>query len=92
MRKITVLSFFTLDGVMQAPGGPQEDPSNDFKYGGWAAPNGDEVSGKIMRKIMERADLMLGRKIFDIWEPYWPKNADRWPGVNEEKKYVLSRP
>ncbi len=90
MRKIKVLSFITLDGVMQAPGGPQEDTSGDFKYGGWIAPYSDEVSGKVMRKIMEPADLMLGRKTFDIWEPYWPKNADRWPGVNEVTKYVLS--
>ncbi|NNU34457.1 dihydrofolate reductase [Mucilaginibacter sp. S1162] len=90
MRKITVLSFITLDGVMQAPGGPEEDTENGFKYGGWIAPYTDEASGKVMRKIMEPADLMLGRKTFDIWEPYWPKNADRWPGVNEVTKYVLS--
>jgi dihydrofolate reductase len=90
MRKITVLSFITLDGVMQAPGGPQEDTENGFKYGGWVAPYSDEASGKVMRKIMEPADLMLGRKTFDIWEPYWPKNADRWPRVNEVTKYVLS--
>lgn len=90
MRKITVLSFITLDGVMQAPGGPQEDPSGGFKFGGWTAPYSDETSGKAMRKILEPADLMLGRKTFDIWENYWPKNADRWPGVNEVTKYVLS--
>jgi dihydrofolate reductase len=90
MRKIKVLSFITLDGVMQAPGGPEEDTENGFKYGGWVAPYTDEVSGKVMRKIMEPADLMLGRKTFDIWENYWPKNADRWPGVNEVTKYVLS--
>ena len=68
MRKITVLSFITLDGVMQAPGGPEEDPSNDFKYGGWTAPYSDEVSNKVMQKEMEPADLLLGRKTFDIWE------------------------
>jgi dihydrofolate reductase len=90
MKKIKVLSFITLDGVMQAPGGPEEDTENDFKYGGWVAPYTDEVSGKVMRKILEPADLMLGRKTFDIWESYWPKNADRWPGVNEVTKYVLS--
>ena len=90
MRKIIVLSFITLDGVMQAPGGPEEDPSGDFKYGGWIAPYGDEVSGKVMQKQMEPADLLLGRKTFDIWEPYWPKHAAYWPGVNEVTKYVLS--
>jgi len=90
MRKIIVLAFITLDGVIQAPGGPEEDQSGGFEYGGWVAPYGDEASGKVMRKIMEPADLLLGRKTFDIWEPYWPKNADKWPGINEVTKYVLS--
>jgi dihydrofolate reductase len=90
MRKITVLSFITLDGVMQAPGGPEEDPSEGFKYGGWTAPYGDEVSGQVMQKQMEPADLLLGRKTFDIWAAYWPKHAEHWPGVNEVTKYVLS--
>jgi dihydrofolate reductase len=90
MRKITVLSFLTLDGVMQAPGGREEDTSNDFKYGGWTAPFGDESSAPIMQKQLERADLLLGRKTFDIFEDYWPKHADFWPGVNEVTKYVLS--
>jgi dihydrofolate reductase len=90
MRKIIVLSFITLDGVMQAPGGPEEDPSGDFKYGGWTASYGDEVSGKVMQKQMQPADLVLGRKTFDIWASYWPKHAEYWPGVNEVTKYVLS--
>jgi dihydrofolate reductase len=90
MRKITVLSFITLDGVMQAPGGPEEDTENGFKYGGWTAPYGDESSGKTMQKILEPADLLLGRKTFDIFENYWPKHAEHWPGVNEVTKYVLS--
>jgi dihydrofolate reductase len=90
MRKIIVLSFISLDGVMQAPGAPEEDTSEDFKYGGWTAPYGDEVSGKIMEKLMKPADLLLGRKTFDIWEDYWPKHAEHWPGINEVKKYVLS--
>ncbi|MGF7079408.1 dihydrofolate reductase family protein [Mucilaginibacter sp. UYCu711] len=90
MRKIIVLSFITLDGVMQAPGGPEEDTENGFKYGGWVAPYSDESSGSTMRKILEPADLMLGRKTFDIWENYWPQNGERWPGVNEVTKYVLS--
>lgn len=90
MRKIIVLSFITLDGVMQAPGGPEEDPSGDFKYGGWISPYGDGVSGQVMLKQMEPADLLLGRKTFDIWENYWPAHAEFWPGVNEVTKYVLS--
>jgi len=90
MRKIIVLSFITLDGVMQAPGGPEEDPSEGFEYGGWSASYGDEVSGKVMQKQMEPADLLLGRKTYDIWVDYWPKNAEHWPGVNEVTKYVLS--
>lgn len=90
MRKIIVLSFISLDGVMQAPGGPEEDPSNEFKYGGWTAPYNDEASGQFMQKQMEPADLLLGRKTFDIFESYWPEHADYWPGVNEVAKYVLS--
>ncbi len=90
MRKIIVLSFITLDGVMQAPGGPEEDTSGGFKYGGWTAPYDDEVSGKIMQKEMEPADLLLGGNTFKIFESYWPGHAEYWPGVNEVTKYVLS--
>jgi dihydrofolate reductase len=91
MRKIIVLSFMTLDGVMQAPGGPEEDKAGGFKYGGWTAPYGDKVSGKVMQKQMTPADLLLGRKTFEIFASYWPQHADMWPGVNEVNKYVLSR-
>jgi dihydrofolate reductase len=90
MRKIIVLEFMSLDGIIQAPGGPQEDTSGDFEFGGWSAPYGDVVSGGIMQKQMEPADLLLGRKTFDIFEGYWPKNSGYWPGINEVKKYVLS--
>src|SRR3989440_6695171 len=90
MRKIIVLSMITLDGVMQAPGEPEEDTSGGFKYGGWVAPYGDEVSGKVMEKLMKPADLLLGRKTFEIWENYWPEHADFWPGINDVTKYVLS--
>jgi dihydrofolate reductase len=90
MRKIIVLSFITLDGVMQAPGGPKEDTSNGFKYGGWVAPHFDEVSGKVMEKQMKPADLLLGRKTFEIFASYWPEHADNWPGINEVTKYVMS--
>ena len=90
MRKIIVLSFITLDGVMQAPGGPEEDPSGGFKYGGWVAPYGDEVDGNVMQKLMKPADLLLGRKTFEIWAAYWPEHADNWKGINDVTKYVLS--
>jgi len=91
MRKIIVTTMITLDGVMQAPGGPEEDPSGGFKYGGWVAPYGDKVGGEVVRKQMEPADYLLGRKTFEIWEPYWPEHADFWPGINEGTKYVLSK-
>ena len=90
MRRIIVLSFITLDGVMQAPGGPQEDTSDDFKYGGWAAPYSDDVGDKIMEKQMKPADLLLGRKTFEIWADYWPEHESAWPGINDVTKYVLS--
>lgn len=64
MRKIIVLSFITLDGVMQAPRGPEEDTSNGFKFDGWSAPYGDEVLGKVMEKQMKSADLLLGGSDF----------------------------
>lgn len=91
MRKIIVLSFITLDGVMQAPGGPEEDTSDDFKYGGWTAPYSDEVFARVMEKQMKPADLLLGRKTFEIFAGYWPKHADAWPGINDVTKYVLSK-
>jgi dihydrofolate reductase len=90
MRKIIVLSMISLDGVMQAPGGPEEDPSEGFEYGGWVAPYSDESGGKVFEKMMKPADLLLGRKTFEIFENYWPKHADNWPGVNDVTKYVLS--
>ncbi|MFN8287699.1 MAG: dihydrofolate reductase family protein [Chitinophagales bacterium] len=90
MRKIIVLSMLSLDGVMQAPGGPQEDTSEGFTYGGWVAPYGDEVYRKVVQKEMEPGPLLLGRKTFEIWENYWPQHANAWPGINEMPKYVLS--
>ncbi|MCK9410058.1 MAG: dihydrofolate reductase family protein [Bacteroidetes bacterium] len=94
MRKIIVLSFVSLDGVMQAPGGPEEDTSSGFKYGGWCAPyfaEADEVAGELMAKQMKSADLLLGRKTFDIFAAYWPDHADMWPGINDVTKYVVSK-
>jgi dihydrofolate reductase len=93
MRKIIVLSFITLDGVLQAPGGPEEDASSDFKWGGWVAPyftEADNAAGEMMAKQMKPADLLLGRKTFDIFASYWPQHADMWPGINDVTKYVVS--
>lgn len=90
MRKIIVITMITIDGVMQAPGGPEEDTSGGFEYGGWVAPFGDEEYGNVMQEQMKPADILLGRKTFDIFEDYWPKHADDWPGINEVTKYVLS--
>jgi dihydrofolate reductase len=91
MRKIIILSMITLDGVMQAPGGPEEDTTGGFKYGGWVAPYGDEVYGKVVEMELKPADYLLGRKTFQIWESYWPSHADFWPGINDGTKYILSR-
>lgn len=91
MRKIIVLSFITLDGVMQAPGGPEEDKSGGFSYGGWVTPYFDETAGKVMGKQMKPADLLLGRKTFEIFAGYWPDHEAEWPGINDVTKYVMSR-
>ena len=91
MRKVIVLEHISLDGVIQAPGGPDEDPSGGFAYGGWIAPYSDEVLGTALRRQMNLPfDLLLGRTTFDIWEPFWPQHADEWPGVNTATKYVAS--
>jgi dihydrofolate reductase len=71
MRKLVVLSFVTLDGVMQAPGGLEEDTSGDFKYGGWTVSYFDEFLGKVMGEQMSKhSDLLLGRKTFEIYASY----------------------
>lgn len=91
MRKLIVLSFISLDGVMQAPGGPTEDTSGGFKYGGWTVPFFDEVAGEIMGEQMGRPSaLLLGRKTFEIFASYWPEHSADWPGINEMTKYVVS--
>jgi dihydrofolate reductase len=91
MRKIIVLEHISIDGVIQAPGGPEEDTSGGFAYGGWISPYSDEILGTALRKQMNsQFDLLLGRKTFDIWEPFWPQHADEWPGVNTATKYVAS--
>lgn len=95
MRKLVVLSFISLDGVMQAPGGPEEDLSGDFKYGGWTVPYADEFSGKLMGEQMSMPfDLLLGRKTYDIFASYWPKQDPEHPVAapfNRATKYVVSR-
>ena len=90
MRKIIVLEFITLDGVLQAPGMPEEDPSGGFKFGGWSAPYWDETTDKLMKSQVAPADLLLGRKTFEIFSNYWPSHVDGWPGVMDVDKYVLS--
>src|SRR5438034_7002473 len=91
MRKIIVLEHISLDGVIQAPGGPEEDTGDGFAYGGWAAPYDDDILGAALQKQMSMPfDLLLGRKTFDIWARFCPQHADIWPGVNPATKYVAS--
>jgi dihydrofolate reductase len=94
LRKIVVLSFVTLDGVMQAPGGPEEDKEGSFKWGGWSVGYWDDFLGKIMGEQMGRPfDLLLGRKTYDIFAAYWPKMGSDNPaaaGLNKAKKFVAS--
>src|SRR3954453_7548020 len=91
MRRVIVLEFVTLDGVIQAGGAPEEDTSGGFAYGGWQAPYSDEGLETIMNRQMNLPfDLLLGRKTFEIWAPFWPRHADMWPGVNPATKYVAS--
>ena len=96
MRKLIVLSFITLDGVMQAPGGPEEDPTGGFKYGGWVAGYFDDFLGKVMVKQMSKPfDLLLGRKTYEIFAAHWPyvktKGDPITAGINNAKKYVTSK-
>ena len=92
MRRLIVLSFITLDGVMQAPGGPEEDPSGGFTHGGWVVPYFDEFLGRIMGEQMSGPfDLLLGRKTFEIFASYWPQFESGRNPINEATKYVASR-
>ncbi len=95
MRKIIVVEFITLDGVIQAPVGSKEDTAEGFKYGGWMAPYFDEVGGEEMKKQMEEtAGLLLGRKTYDIFSGFWPQHAteaEGWPQINKVPKYVVSK-
>lgn len=90
MRKIVVLTFVTLDGIMQAPGGKGEDPSGGFQLEGWTVPFFDETLGEVMGKQMAPPfDLLLGRKTYEIFAAYWPKQGDDDP-FKESKKYVVT--
>lgn len=96
MRKIIVATFVSLDGIMQAPGGPEEDPTGGFRFGGWTFPHFDEKLGSAMGAIFERPyDLLLGRKTYDIFAAYWPYNTDPNDQIatafNKVTKYVASR-
>lgn len=94
MRKIVVNTFVTLEGVMQAPGGPQEDPTGDFKYGGWSFNYWDEMMGNFMSEFMARPfELLLGRKTYEIFAAHWPyiKNDPTADKFNSIKKYVVSK-
>lgn len=91
MRKLIVLEFTTLDGVIQAPGGETEDLDGGFAFGGWTVPFSDEIGGATIGKLINKPlDLLLGRKTFDIWESYWPSHGEEWPQVNIATKYVAS--
>lgn len=91
MRKIILLTFLSLDGVMQAPGGPDEDTSGGFKYGGWVVPYFDEQLGQAMGGQMTKpAELLLGKNTFDKFASYWPQHEDEWPTINTMTKYVVS--
>jgi dihydrofolate reductase len=86
-----VLEFMSLDGVIQAPGGPKEDATGGFEYGGWTAPHSDAVKGAAMKKQMKApADVLLGRKTFEMFAGFWPQHAEIWPEVQTATKYVAS--
>jgi dihydrofolate reductase len=92
MRKIVVFTMVSLDGVMQAPGGPEEDTSGDFKYGGWTVPYADESFGNIVnQELSVPFDLLLGRKTYEIFAGYWPKQTGAIADpFNKANKYVVS--
>jgi dihydrofolate reductase len=91
MRKIIVISMVSLDGVLQAPGGPDEDTSSGFKFGGWTAAFDDEEFQKRFAELTKPSEILVGRTTFDIFASYWPQHADFWPGINEVTKYAVSR-
>ena len=92
-RKLVVLSFVSLDGIMQGPGGPKEDTSGGFKHGGWTVPYFDESLGKVMGEQMGRPfDLLLGRTTYQLFASYWPQQkGEMGSGINNATKYVVTR-
>jgi dihydrofolate reductase len=91
MRDIAVLTFVTLDGVMQAPGGPTEDTSGNFAHGGWTVPYFDEYLGQTMgEQLSQPFDLLLGRRTFEIFASYWPYQEEEGVAINRATKYVAS--
>jgi dihydrofolate reductase len=94
MRKIIAITQVTLDGVMQAPGGPEEDPSNGFAHGGWAMPFVDDAAGKVIGEIIAgEFDMLLGRRTYEIFAGYWPNQGDHpiAKAFNKATKYVVTR-
>jgi dihydrofolate reductase len=92
MRKLTGAVFLSLDGVMQAPGGPDEDPTSNFRFGGWVQPFWDPDMGPFEKLIMADYDLLLGKRTYDIFAAYWPYNQDDPIGAKFQRinKYVLT--
>ena len=94
MRKLLVTTFLTLDGVMQAPGGPREDEEGGFQHGGWSVNYWDDTMGEVMEETMGKPfDLVLGRKTYEIFAAYWPNAAEEEGAkpLNDATKYVASR-
>src|SRR5688572_3135159 len=97
MRKIIVGAMVSIDGVMQAPGGPTEDPTRGFKFGGWVMPYYDQDFGEELDRVFKNFDLLLGRKTYEIFAAYWPYYDEGAPDgaiarqFNQIRKYVVSR-
>src|ERR1044071_7114603 len=94
MRKLIVITQLSLDGVMQGPGGPEEDPSNGFTLGGWAMPFVDDAATKLIHEtVAGEFDVLLGRRTYEIWVGYWPHHTDNPSGkaFDRATKYVVTR-